>query len=136
MMQKDFASPFLFDDQQEQQPCLEISANIYLSSLLKHVDSLYTLHQICHADRLFNRRRQYVKSELLIEMADENEIGNLARIFQKSTPYVDDEILTFFIFKIERRRQLIYAVSRHLNISPINKSQFDQIANEIYVFGM
>lgn len=131
-MQKDFAINFLLDIKQVHQPSFEITANIYLRSLINHIDSLYTLHQICHADRLFNRRRQYVKSQFLIDAATENGIGNLGRLFVRSLPYLNDTTLNFFIIKIEMRRQVIYAVSRHLNVSPSNKHEFDQIANEIY----
>jgi len=120
----------------EQAPNESILANIYLKSLLSKIDSLYTLHQISHADRLFNRRRQYLDTRQIIRVSAENDIGDLGRLFIKALPYFNEQILDFFIFKIERRRHLIYAVSRHLNIPPTNKTQFDQIANKIYVFGM
>ena len=131
-MQRDVAITFLLGIEQVQPPSIEITSNIYLRSIIKNIDSLYTLHQICHADKLFNRRRQYIKSEVLIEMATENQIGTLGRLFVRALPYLNEDILTFYIMKIEMRRTMVYAVSKHLNVPPINKYEFDQVANKIY----
>ena len=131
-MQRDVAITFLLGIEQVQPPSIEITSNIYLRSIIKNIDSLYTLHQICHADKLFNRRRQYIKSEVLIEMATENQIGTLGRLFVRALPYLNEDILTFYIMKIEMKRSMIYAVSKHLNVPPTNKYEFDQVANKIY----
>ena len=114
------------------QTCKHISTNIYLRNLVCQLNEMISLHQICHAERLINKRRQYLKISEMEEAAKANGILEFFHMYSKAERYLDRQSLNYLLSEVEVRRGIVYKVSKFLDSPPENKRQFQLVALKIF----
>ncbi|MGF1883339.1 hypothetical protein [Vibrio splendidus] len=114
------------------QNCKHISTNIYLRNLVCQLNEMISLHQICHAERLINKRRQYLKIAEMEEAAKANGILTFFHMYSKTERYLDRQSLNYLLAEVEVRRAVVYKVSKFLDTAPEDKTQFHNIALKIF----